>query len=61
MIHAKNIGRFWAEAIKRAIDMINRLPQSKLRFVSHYEKPTINHFRIFNPCVLWLLAKPLTK
>lgn len=25
MIHAKNIGRFWAEAIKRAIDMIDLL------------------------------------
>ena len=61
MIHAKNVGRFWAEAIKRAADMINRLPQSKLRFISHYKKPTINHFHVFNPCVLCLLARSLTK
>ena len=35
MLHAKNVlGRFWAEAMRTAAHVINKLPQPKLGFVS---------------------------
>ncbi|CAL8099449.1 unnamed protein product [Prunus armeniaca] len=39
MLHAKNVlGRFWAEAIRTAAHVINKLPQPRLEFVSPFEK-----------------------
>lgn len=39
MLHAKNVpGRFWAEAIRIASYVINRLPQQRLEFLSPFEK-----------------------
>jgi transposase InsO family protein len=39
MLHAKNVpGRFWAEAMRTATFVINRLPQPRLEFVSPFEK-----------------------
>jgi transposase InsO family protein len=37
MLHAKNMpGRFWAECMKTAAHIINRLPQARLDFVSPF-------------------------
>lgn len=53
MLHAKNVpSRFWAECIKTAAHVINRLPQARLSFVSPFEKlwnlkPVVSHFRVF--------------
>nr|CAD1834390.1 unnamed protein product [Ananas comosus var. bracteatus] len=53
MLHAKNVpGRFWAECMRTAAHVINRLPQQKLGFISPYQvlwkiKPTVSHFRVF--------------
>ncbi|KAE8672542.1 tir-nbs resistance protein [Hibiscus syriacus] len=53
MLHAKNVpGRFWAEAMRTAAFLINRLPQQRLGFVSPFEKlwnikPTVSYFRVF--------------
>ena len=39
MLHAKNVpGRFWAECMKTATHVINRLPQARLGFHSPFEK-----------------------
>ncbi|PKI56091.1 hypothetical protein CRG98_023523 [Punica granatum] len=39
MLHAKHVpSRFWAEYMKTAAHIINRLPQPKLGFVSPYQK-----------------------
>lgn len=52
MIYAKNVPeRFWAEAIKMAAHVINRLHESKLGLISPYEKlwnikPIVGHFRV---------------
>ncbi|KAE8676474.1 hypothetical protein F3Y22_tig00111588pilonHSYRG00004 [Hibiscus syriacus] len=51
-----DFSRFWAEAMKTAAFVINRLPQPRLGFVSPFEKlwnikPTVSYFRIFD-CVL---------
>ncbi|RVW47434.1 Retrovirus-related Pol polyprotein from transposon TNT 1-94 [Vitis vinifera] len=54
MLHAKNVpGRFWAEAMKTAAFVINRLPQQRLNFLSPFEKlwnikPTVSYFRVSN-------------
>ena len=56
MLHAKNVSRqFWAEAMKTAAFIINRLPKQKLCFLSPFEKlrsktPIVNYFRVFG-CV----------
>lgn len=39
MLHTKNVlGQFWAEAMKTAAYVINRLPQQRLCFLSPFEK-----------------------
>ncbi|XP_057990314.1 uncharacterized mitochondrial protein AtMg00820-like [Hevea brasiliensis] len=39
MLHAKNVpGSFWAEAMRTAAFVINRLPQQRLCFLSPFEK-----------------------
>ncbi|KAE8711941.1 Detected protein of unknown function [Hibiscus syriacus] len=59
MLHAKNIpGRFWAETMRTAAFVINRLPQPRLEFVSPFEKlwnmkPTVSYFRVFD-CVCYV-------
>ena len=61
MLHAKNVpGRFWAEAMRTAAHVINKLPQPKLGFVSPFEilwdmKPTISYFRVFG-CVCYVFV-----
>lgn len=61
MLHAKNVpGRFWAEAMKTAADVINKLPQPRLEFVSPFEKlwdmkPTVSYFRVFG-CVCYVFV-----
>ncbi|GKB48852.1 retrovirus-related pol polyprotein from transposon TNT 1-94, partial [Tanacetum coccineum] len=51
MLHAKNVpGQFWAEAMKTAAYVINRLPQQRLIFLSPFEKlwnikPSVGYFR----------------
>ncbi|GKV12768.1 hypothetical protein SLEP1_g23879 [Rubroshorea leprosula] len=53
MLHAKNVPpRFWAECMKTAADVINKLPQATLGFISPFEKlwnikPVVSHFRVF--------------
>ncbi|KAE8675571.1 tir-nbs resistance protein [Hibiscus syriacus] len=47
-----DFSRFWAEAMRTATFVINRLPQPKLGFVSPFEKlwnikPTVSYFRVF--------------
>lgn len=50
MSHAKNVpGRFWAETMRTAAYVINRLPQQRLCFLSPFEKlwnmkPTVSYF-----------------
>ncbi|KAE8657119.1 hypothetical protein F3Y22_tig00116996pilonHSYRG00002 [Hibiscus syriacus] len=61
MLYAKNIpGRFWAEAMRTAAFVINRLPQPRLEFVSPFEKlwnmkPTVSYFRVFG-CVCYVFV-----
>nr|CAD1827237.1 unnamed protein product [Ananas comosus var. bracteatus] len=61
MLHAKNVpGRFWAECMRTAAHVINRLPQPKLGFISPYQvlwkiKPTVSHFRVFG-CVCYVFV-----
>ncbi|KAE8724129.1 hypothetical protein F3Y22_tig00010869pilonHSYRG00008 [Hibiscus syriacus] len=61
MLHAKNVsGRFWAEAMRTAAFVINRLPQPRLGFVSPFEKlwnikPTVSYFRVFG-CVCYVFV-----
>ncbi|KAL6334508.1 hypothetical protein AAG906_016061 [Vitis piasezkii] len=61
MLHAKNVlGWFWAEAMKTAAFVINRLPQQRLNFSSPFEKlwnikPTISYFRVFG-CVCYVFV-----
>ncbi|KAM1753555.1 hypothetical protein ACFX12_006125 [Malus domestica] len=61
MLHAKNVpGRFWAEAMRIAAFVINRLPQPRLGFVSPFEKlwnmkPTVSYFRVFG-CVCYVFV-----
>ena len=53
MLHAKNVPRrFWAEAMKTAAFVINRLPQQRLCYFSPFEKlwdmkPVVSYFRVF--------------
>jgi hypothetical protein len=53
MLHAKIVpGRFWAECMRTAAYVINRLQQSKLGFKSPHEmlwkvKPTVSHLKVF--------------
>ena len=61
MLHSKNVpGRFWAEGMKTAAHVINRLPQAKLGFISPFEKlwscrPIVSHFRVFG-CVCYVFV-----
>ena len=61
MLHAKNVpGRFWAEAMKTAAFVINRLPQQRLSFSSPFEKlwnikPTVSYFRVFG-CICYVFV-----
>ncbi|KAE8667231.1 tir-nbs resistance protein [Hibiscus syriacus] len=61
MLHAKNVPeRFWAEAMRTAAFVINILPQSRLGFVSPFEKlwnikPTVSYFRVFG-CVCYVFV-----
>ncbi|KAJ7962838.1 Retrovirus-related Pol polyprotein from transposon TNT 1-94 [Quillaja saponaria] len=61
MLHAKNIpGRFWAEAMRTAAFVINRLPQKRLCFLSPFEKlrnmkPTVSYFRVFR-CICYVFV-----
>nr|CAD1829790.1 unnamed protein product [Ananas comosus var. bracteatus] len=61
MLHAKNVqGRFWAECMRTAAHVINRLLQPKLGFISPYQvlwkiKPTVSHFRVFG-CVCYVFV-----
>ncbi|KAI3500109.1 hypothetical protein L1887_35925 [Cichorium endivia] len=61
MLHAKNVpGRFWAEAMRTAAHVINKLPQPRLGFISPFEtlwnmKPTISYFRVFG-CVCYVFV-----
>jgi hypothetical protein len=58
MMHAMNVpGKFWAECMRMAVHIINRLPQEKMGYVSPFQKVwkmklTIRHFRIFG-CVCY--------
>ncbi|GMI77806.1 hypothetical protein HRI_001449800 [Hibiscus trionum] len=61
MLHAKNVpGRFWAECMRTAAYVINRLPQAKLGFISPHEKlwkikPTVSHLKVFG-CVCYVFV-----
>lgn len=61
MLHAKNVPpRFWAECMKTAVYVTNRLPQARLDFTSPYEKlwnvkPTVSHFKVFG-CVCYVFV-----
>ncbi|KAL4272543.1 hypothetical protein GQ457_13G024990 [Hibiscus cannabinus] len=61
MLHAKNVpGRFWAECMKTAAYVINRLPQAKLGSISPHEKlrkikPTVSHLKVFG-CVCYVFV-----
>nr|KAJ0189210.1 hypothetical protein LSAT_V11C800391990 [Lactuca sativa] len=52
MLHAKNLpGRFWAEAMRTAAHVINKLPQPRLSFISPFEtlwnmKPTSSEKKV---------------
>lgn len=53
MMHSKNIPtKFWAEGMKMAAYVLNRIPQRILNFKSPYEKlyhvqPNVSHLRVF--------------
>ncbi|CAL1391452.1 unnamed protein product [Linum trigynum] len=61
MLHAKNVpGRFWAECMKTAVYITNKLPQARFGFISPFEKiwkmkPTVSHLRVFG-CVCYVLV-----
>ncbi|KAG6527483.1 hypothetical protein ZIOFF_009586 [Zingiber officinale] len=61
MMHEKNVpGRFWAEAMRTAAFIINKLPQPRLEFISPFEKlwnkkPTVSYFRVFG-CVCYVFV-----
>ncbi|GAB2303795.1 hypothetical protein Dimus_038963 [Dionaea muscipula] len=61
MLHAKNVPpRFWAECMKTAAHVTNRLPQAKFGFISPFEKlwnlkPAVSHFRVFG-CVCYVFV-----
>lgn len=61
MMHSKNVPtRFWAEGMKTATYVINRLPQRRLNFESPYEKmfniqPNVSHLRVFD-CVCYVFV-----
>lgn len=61
MLHAKNVpGRLWAEAMRTAAHVINKLPQPRLGFNSPFEtlwemKPTVSYFRVFG-CVSYVFV-----
>ena len=61
MLNAKNVpGKFWAECMKTAAHVINRLPQARLDFVSPFQKmwntkPKVRHFRVFD-CVCYVVV-----
>ena len=61
MLHARNVpGRFWAECMKTAAHIINRLPQENLGSISPYEKlwkrkPAVGHFKVFG-CVCYVFV-----
>jgi len=61
MLHAKNVlGRFWAEGMRTAAHVINKLPQPRLEFVSPFEKlwnkkPTVSYLRVFG-CVCYVFV-----
>ncbi|KAJ0601440.1 putative RNA-directed DNA polymerase [Helianthus annuus] len=59
MIHDKNVpGRYWAEGMKTACYVINRLPSQTLGYKSPFEKlfelkPDVSHLRVFG-CVCYV-------
>ncbi|KAD3336121.1 hypothetical protein E3N88_31640 [Mikania micrantha] len=59
LIHGKNMpGRFWAEAMRTAAYVINRLPSQTLQYISPFEKlnqtkPTVSYFSVFG-CVCYV-------
>lgn len=61
MLHAKNVpGSFWAEAMRTAAHVINKLPQPRLGFISPFEtlwdiKPTVSYFRVFG-CICYVFV-----
>jgi transposase InsO family protein len=61
MLHTMNVPwKFWAECMRTAVHIINRLPQEKMGYVSPFQKlwkmkPTIRHFRIFG-CVCYVFV-----
>jgi transposase InsO family protein len=61
ILYAKIVpGRFWAECMRTAAYVINRLPQSKLGFKSPHEmlwkvKPTVSHLKVFG-CVCYVFV-----
>ncbi|KAJ9565416.1 hypothetical protein OSB04_001382 [Centaurea solstitialis] len=61
MLHAKNVpGRFWAEAMRTAAHVINKIPQPRLGFISPFEtlwnmKPTVSYFRVFG-CICYVFV-----
>ncbi|KAJ0771566.1 putative RNA-directed DNA polymerase [Helianthus annuus] len=61
LIHDKNLpGRFWAEAMRAACYVINRVPSQSLGYVSPYEKltrkkPNVSYFRVFG-CVCYVFV-----
>lgn len=61
MLHAKNVpGRFWAECMRTAAHVINKLPQVRLGFKSPHEKlwrmkPAISHLKVFG-CVCYIFV-----
>ncbi|GKV08051.1 hypothetical protein SLEP1_g19738 [Rubroshorea leprosula] len=68
MLHAKNVPpRFWAECMKTAAHVINRLPQATLGFISPFEKlwnikPVVSHFRVFGSvCYVFVPEAQRTK
>ncbi|KAH9779126.1 hypothetical protein KPL71_007607 [Citrus sinensis] len=61
MLHAKNVpGIFWAEGMRTAAHVINKLPQPRLEFVSPFEKlwnkkPRVSYLRVFG-CVCYVFV-----
>ena len=61
MLHVKNVPRrFWAECMKTAAHVINRLPQARLGFISPFQKlwntkPMVSQFRVFG-CVCYVFV-----
>jgi len=59
MLHATNVPpRFWAECMKTAVYVRNRLPLATLEFISLYQKLwnvklRVSHFRVFG-CVCFM-------